>query len=113
MQIIIRVKWIELDGTMYKKPSTLVLRNNESEDYPTFGKLLDIFLTDSKVYFEVQEYTTLEFNSHFHCFTVQLSSVKRIVSQNQLFSHYPHQIRPLPCNNGVLCIIPKHHFVSS
>ena len=65
-----RVKWVELDGAMYKKPCTLVIQNEDSEDYPTFGKLIDIFLADSKVYFEVQEYTTIEFKKPlplFHC----------------------------------------------
>ncbi len=75
------VKWIDLDGIMYKKPSSLVVRNMDSEAYPTFGKLLKFM------------YTTLEFNSWFHCFCVQLSTVKYV---NNLFSVHPHHVRLLP-----------------
>ena len=89
----------------------LVLRNGDySDDFPTFGKLLDIYVVNSKVYFEIQEYATLEFDSHFHCFHVRLTTIKKVVATDHLFSYYPHQVRPLPGCVATHCIVPKHHF---
>ena len=110
--LLSRVNWIDLDGILYKIPCSLVVRNKEVEDFPTFGKLLDVYVADTKVYFEVQEYKTVDFNSHFHCFIVQLSTVKQVVCHDDLFCVHPHYVRLLPGTRGTQCIIPKYHFVS-
>lgn len=96
---------------MYKKPCALVIRNgDDSDDFPTFGKLQDIYIVDSKVYFEVQDYTTTEFDSHYHCFHVQLTTSKHVISSDHLFYYYPHKVRLLPGSRGTHCVVPKHHF---
>ena len=67
-------------------------------DYPVFKKLLNIFVINyNEVYFEVQVLNTLEFNCHYHCFVVQMSSLKSTVKYNNLFfSFQPHHIRTMP-----------------
>ena len=84
------------------------------EYYPLFGKLLDIFVVDcTQVYFQVQVLETLEFNHHYHCFVVQMSSVKCIVKHKDILSYLPHQFRTMPtCNSITHCIVLKHHFTS-
>ena len=41
-------------------------------DYPVFRKLLNMFVINYDVYFEVQVLNTLEFNYHYHCFVIQI-----------------------------------------
>ena len=46
-----RVKWVDIDGTMYKKPCALIIESENSEgDYPTFAKVLDIYIVNLKVF---------------------------------------------------------------
>ena len=106
-----RVKWVDIDGTMYKKPCALIIESeNSEEDYPTFAKVLDIYIVYSKVFFELQKYTTLEFNSHFHCYEVNLSTTTLVVCHTELFSFYTHVVRLLPGHSGTFCIVPKHYY---
>ena len=102
-----RVNWVEVDGTMYKKPCALLL--TVDEEAPTFGKLLDIYVVGSvAVYFKVQP---LEYNSHCHCFIVKYSEVPaKILSCTSLFSFVPHHVRILPGTISTLCVVPKTFF---
>ena len=103
-----RVNWVEVDGTMYRKPCALVLTVDEKA--PTFGNLLDIYVVGSvSVYFKVQPFDTIEYNSHFHCFTVKYSeAATKILSCTSLFSFVPHHVRILPGTISTLCVVPRH-----
>lgn len=100
---------MDLNGTLYKKPCTLVICQNES--YPTFGKLLDdIYIVNSEVFFEVLMYITTEFCHHYHSYKIKLTNNKCVVSHKELFSFHPHHVRVIP-GCAPYCVVPKHHFI--
>ena len=107
IHVTCRVNWVDVDGTMYKKPCVLITRADE--ETPIFGKLLEIYIVNQKVYLEVQEHSTTEFDHHYHCYNVQLTFTKYVMCHNKLLSH---QVRWSPKGIGTLCVVPKHHIIS-
>ncbi len=108
------MNWVEVDGVLYKKPCVLV--TSMGLDHPNFAKLIHIFVLDSKkVIFQVQPLQTIEFNPHFHCFTVKQSPIEPYVFTfvQSLFSYLPHHLRVLPASFGNLCVVSGHFFVNS
>lgn len=54
---------------MYKPSCVVVLRIEE--EYPVFGKVEDIYVSDSNVvYFHVQLLSTIQYSSHYHMRTL-------------------------------------------
>lgn len=104
---LFRVNWADVNGTLYKKSCIVVLK---MEEYPIFGKVLNIFECNSSVIFEVQVFDTLAFNEHFHCFIVEASSSHLCVNHSALFSFLPHQLRIIPEQSPLFCLVPRHHF---
>ena len=84
------------------------------EDYPEFGKLIDIYDVDSTVvHFQVQPLDTHEFNELFNCYLVQRSNTsERCVPCTSLFSFLPRRVTVLPGSTGTLCVAPRHYCVS-
>lgn len=80
-------------------------------ELPSFGKVINIYLINTSVYFHVEVLNTLHFNSHFHCYVVQPTSDTITIQQNNLFSFLPHHIRVMTDIVSVLCVVPKHHFI--
>ena len=62
--LMYRVSWLEVNGTIYK-PGGVVVLSMEAD--PTFGLIEDIIVFSTDVFYLVcEELTTDCFNSHFH-----------------------------------------------
>lgn len=107
---LFRVNWVNINGTLYKKPCILVLK---MEDYPVFGKLLDIFKYNSSVYFHVKVLKTESFDQHFHCFILEPSTSMLCIDQTELFSFVPLHPRIVPGMSPTLCLVPPHLFTNN
>ena len=106
-----RHSWVEVDGTLYKKPCTLVVRMEDG--VPIFGKLQEIYEVDSKYFYHLKVYDTQDFNHHFHSFIIRQSSTTIIIDRKELYSFLPHQVRAIPHNLGICtCVVPHYHFAS-
>ncbi len=102
--------WVEIDGVMYKKPCTLVIKLEDS--VPVFGKLLEIYEVDSNFFFSLKLYNTRDFDHHYHCFVVRPSPTVITVNHKSLFSPMPHQIRTIP-GSANHCVVPCYHLASN
>ena len=100
--------WVTVNGTLYKKHCGLLLQ--AKHDIPVFGKLLDIYVVNTVLYFYVNVLETVEYSTHFHCFIVKKSPRDGIVLSSDLSLHVPHHIRALPGQPGKQCIVPCYHF---
>ena len=73
-----RVKWVEITGTMYRLSCALVL--DKDDNFPVFGKLVEIFVVVASSHIsplhtytsrynplQVQPFTTTDFDEHTLC----------------------------------------------
>ena len=63
------LKWVKVNGTIYKKHGIIILPEKVKEDL-TFGKIHDITLKDSSVWFFLQVYNTVEFCEHYNAYII-------------------------------------------
>ena len=95
---------------MYKLPCALVTKTDDDDpDYPTFAKLLSIYMVNNIPSFHVQELKTKYFHKHFHCFVVESLARTFCIGKHDLVTHLPHHIRYLPGYPGVTCIVPNFY----
>ena len=79
-----RVNWVDIDGTIYKKPCALISKMGTY--YLTYVKLLDIYITNSKVYFYIQEMKTECFDDNYYYYVLKLTTEKHLIAHSSLFS---------------------------
>ena len=63
------LKWVKVNGTIYKKHGIIILPEKVEEDL-TFGKIHDITLKDFSVWFFLQVYNTVEFCEHYNAYII-------------------------------------------
>ena len=63
-------------------------------DYPVFRKLLNMFVINYNIYFEVQVLNTLEFNYHYHCFVIQILFQIHVFGTLPLFRPHYFTLHP-------------------
>ena len=69
---LLRLTWIEVDGSAYHLGDVVVLKN---ELLPTFGVIQDVIVFDVDVYYLVTEVLITEcFVNHYHSFEVSKQS---------------------------------------
>lgn len=85
-----RVKWIEVKGTKYYTNTILRVKLDEFDNV-IFGKIRCIYVVSKQVFFQVQLFTTIEFNDHFHAYQVRSNRADctEIVSYKPLYNTYP------------------------
>lgn len=101
---------MDVDGTLYKKPCAVLLKMNVDSELPSFGKVIHIFVVNSKVFFYVQVLDSLYYDFHFHCYNIIVSNQFITVDHTSLFSFH---LRVKPGTSGTLCIVANYHFVCS
>ena len=79
-----RYNWVEIDGTTYKKPCTLVVKMKDGVQ--VFGKLLEVYEVNQEHLLFVQLYNTQSFDHHLHAYTVQFK--QPLITE--AFSHLCH-----------------------
>lgn len=85
---ICRLSWIEIDGTVYKTGSVVVLT---SSLMPQFGTIMNIVMLNVDDYYFVCELLcTVNFSEHFHAYEVTRNSVIHLVicKQSELVDHH-------------------------
>ncbi len=103
------MKWINVYGTLYKKPCALIV--GTQNDLPLFGELQNLLTVNGKVYFHVQLFKTIHFNDHYHAYLVESSTDYRTVCHSELACHSPIHIRHLRvCQQGQKALVLKYHF---
>ena len=95
-----RVNWVEIDGTIYKLPSALIIKNQDNPDYSTFAKLLNLYVINN-----------IPFFMYKYSFSLFCCCTSVCITQDQMLSHLPHHIRYLPGQPGTLCVVPRYYFV--
>ena len=86
--IVYRLSWIEIDGTVYKPGSVVVLT---SSLMPQFGIITDILMLNiDDYYFSCELLCTVSFNEHFHAYEVTRSSLVNLVicKQSELIDYH-------------------------
>ena len=92
---------MKFNGTMYKAPCALVIGCG---DYPVFGKLLSVYVSNHKPLFYVQVLL-----SFVHIFVVTLWF---IVAAKDLVSYLPLHMYTFPGRCNVCAIVPKHRLLT-
>ena len=75
-------KKVEICGTLYKVGTYLVTNMEESEK--NFGETLDILIVNDEVYFYVNIYNEVTFDSHYHAYIVQNSNNCKLLKHKDL-----------------------------
>ena len=84
---ILRLAWIDVNGTTYKKGSVVVLSMDLT---PTFGVVKDIIVFETDIYYLVCEVLLTDcFSHHFHAFKTckQHPASYDICKQTDLYDH--------------------------
>ena len=107
--LLYRAKWIKIHGTLYKKPSAIIV--GMANDLPVFGEIRDILVIKEEVYFHVNIFKTLLYNEHYHSYVVILVEDHQTISYSDLLSYIPLHIRLVMglTKYGQKAIVLKHH----
>ncbi len=113
MLIICRTKWIVVNGQKYTK-SVLVVVGIEDE-YPSFGVIEDIFITNSNsAMLHVELCHTQSYNEHFHGYVVSRSNQFKVVSVQSLQSHVSTTLRSVQSEQSTIFIVNlKFHILNT
>ena len=84
------------------------------DNLPVFGKLQEIFIVQSDVYFSVQIYSTLWFDEHFHAYVVKATSTEVIIRSNGILTHGTLHFRAVTglTKANTKAVVLKHHISS-
>ena len=99
------MKWAEINGHTYRREAVVV---TSSETMPTFGKIVDIVISTHTL-FVCKQYLTNCFNSHYHSYEVDPTSVIHIVKQSDLLDY--HVLHEYKINFETVFIPMKYHIV--
>ena len=103
-----RANWVKHDGITYRKPCALI--KGIENDYPTFARLENIFIIDSRILFHVTTLKTVKFNTHLHAYVVTPSSVTDFILITQIHCHTPVHIHRVIMNDNAFSVIAcKYH----
>ena len=99
---------MKVNGQVYKHPCTLIIALDD--DYPVFGELDSILVTNNFIIFQVTVNETVDYVHHFHAYCVSKTPEKRLVSPDHLIDHVPLHIMPIKvdsCTRQV--VVLKYH----
>lgn len=101
------MKWVKVDGTLYKKPCIVVVKISE-ELLPIFGQLNEILLIRDEVHFHLQLYNTVYYHEHYNAYVVSLTTQYNTMNSKDLLSYLPLCVRNV---NGIdqKAVVLKHH----
>lgn len=91
-------------GQKYK-PGCMTLIGIDDE-YPSFAEILNIYIADSKIYFEVITYMTISFNKHFNAYEVERTTRKELIYNDNLLIPYTEIIK---CCNHKNFVMLRHY----
>ena len=96
-----RVRWVKDCGIRYEKGVCVVVGiNTDDYEQPTFAEIKNVYVVDSKVLLEVNILKFVEYNEHFHAFTVLLNEVDAGVCKfcwsTDLFDHHVYGLYSQP-----------------
>ena len=85
------------------------------EDYPVFGKIENIYISDSNIiHFHIKSLSTVQYNTHYHAYFVKVTQTFSTVCLTSLYSVFPLTLRKLSTNEYyTLCVVVKHHIPGS
>ena len=90
-------------GQKYK-PGCIILTGIDDE-YPSFAEIQNIYIADSKIYFEIIPYMTISFNKHFNAYEVERTARKELVCNDDLLIPYTETIK---CYNQKKIVMLRH-----
>ncbi|XP_033101221.1 uncharacterized protein LOC117104479 [Anneissia japonica] len=105
---IFSANWVNLCGTIYQP---LLLLCYDVKELPMFGQIQHILIYQENVYFVLQVWETLNYNSHYHAFSIKTKHPLCYVvkSQGELVDHYPLDVvSSLLKSAHVQYVAPRH-----
>ena len=99
------------DGIEYRKPCILIMAVDDDDD-PMLGRLEEISVVPSEIYFKVSMQTIVHYSVHFHAYVITSHSPKeyKLVKINDLFSPFPLHPRTVSTltSSGQYAVVLKH-----
>ena len=85
---------------------------DDDDDDPMLGRLEEIFVVSSEIYFKVSMQTIVHYSVHFHAYVITSHSPKeyKLVKINDLFSPFPLHPRTVSTltSSGQYAVVLKH-----
>ncbi len=105
-----RAKWVEISGTLYKRKCILPIKADE-DDFPVFGKVSGIYVTEGDVVFDVNIRRTCAYEPHYHAYTLKNTSNTVLVRYQDLLCFYPLYEKVVPERPDVAVVVLKHRLL--
>lgn len=100
--MVLRISWVEVDGTKYRKGCVLVL---ESDLVPLFGVVEEIHCVSNQYYFVCKCLHTECFSPHFHAYKVTKNFEElRYCTISDLSDHNPLSMYTLVSHQMYVCM---------
>ena len=73
-------KAVEMSGVKYKVDAVVAIKPATEFEEPTFGKIKEIYVVQSSVYFYIQSLDTLEYSEHYFTYVTTSTLTFTMVS---------------------------------
>ena len=90
------------------KPSKIPVVIDIKNDYPLFGEISDMLVSDSKMLLQLKLYKTISYDQQFHSFVLEKTSCSQLLDLQKLFVPYPFIIRYIS-HIGKFLVVMKYH----
>lgn len=83
------MKWVKIDGTVFRKHSILLLSLDLGNSYPFLGQVQNIFVEKGKkkTLFHCHLIECVGFDIHYYAHEVKMSSNSVVISYDHLLLH--------------------------
>lgn len=101
----LRSNWIRFDGTLYKKPSAILV--GVKDELPVFAEVIHVFVYNNKPIPYTRLFQTEHYNQHYHCYVMKTQPLYKVVDIDSIRQPTMYHIWKLPSDTSVYATVPK------